>query len=75
MVLASLLLAVTSLGPLAPWAVRNWHVFHLWQPLSSRYANDPGEFVPHGFDRWVKTWMVDYVSVEDVYWHVSGGTL
>jgi len=72
MELASVLLAVTSLAPLAPWAVRNWHVFHLWQPLSSRYANDPGEFVPHGFDHWVKTWMVDYVSVEDVYWHVSG---
>jgi 4-amino-4-deoxy-L-arabinose transferase-like glycosyltransferase len=71
-VLAAVLLAVTSLGPLAPWAVRNWRVFHMWQPLSSRYANDPGEFVPHGFDHWVKTWMVDYVSVEDVYWHVSG---
>jgi hypothetical protein len=71
-VLAAVLLAATSLGPLAPWAVRNWRVFHLWQPLASRYANDPGEFVPHGFDHWVKTWMVDYVSVEDVYWHVSG---
>jgi muconolactone delta-isomerase len=71
-VLAAALLAATSLGPLAPWAVRNWRVFHLWQPLASRYANDPGEFVPHGFDHWVKTWMVDYVSVEDVYWHVSG---
>jgi muconolactone delta-isomerase len=71
-VLAAALLAITSLGPLAPWAVRNWRVFHLWQPLASRYANDPGEFVPHGFDHWVKTWMVDYVSVEDVYWHVSG---
>jgi hypothetical protein len=71
-VLAAALLAITSLGPLAPWAIRNWRVFHLWQPLASRYANDPGEFVPHGFDHWVKTWMVDYVSVEDIYWHVSG---
>ena len=71
-VLAGLLLAVASLAPLAPWAYRNWHVFHQWQPLASRYANDPGEFVPHGFNHWVKTWIVDYVSVEDVYWHVSG---
>jgi Dolichyl-phosphate-mannose-protein mannosyltransferase len=70
--IAGVLLAVVSLGPLTPWAVRNWRVFHLWQPLASRYANDPGEFVPHGFDHWVKTWMADYVSVEDVYWHVSG---
>jgi hypothetical protein len=70
-VLAIVLLAATSLGPLVPWAVRNWRVFHVWQPLASRYANDPGEFVPHGFNHWVKTWMADYVSVEEVYWRVS----
>ena len=74
-VFAGLLLAVTSLGPLVPWTVRNWRVFHLWQPLASRYANDPGEFVPRGFNHWVKTWMVDYVSVEEVYWKVSGEPL
>jgi hypothetical protein len=71
-VLAGVLLTATSMAPLLPWAVRNWRVFHLWQPLASRYANDPGEFVPHGFNHWVKTWMVDYVSVEEVYWKVSG---
>jgi 4-amino-4-deoxy-L-arabinose transferase-like glycosyltransferase len=71
-VFAGVLLAATSLGPLAPWAVRNWRVFHVWQPLASRYANDPGEFLPRGFNHWVKTWMVDYVSVEEVYWRVSG---
>jgi hypothetical protein len=71
-VFAGVLLAATSLGPLAPWTVRNWRVFHVWQPLASRYANDPGEFVPHGFNHWVKTWLVDYVSVEEVFWHVSG---
>lgn len=71
-VFAGILLAVTSLGPLVPWTVRNWRVFHVWQPLASRYASDPGEFVPHGFNHWVKTWLVDYVSVEEVFWHVSG---
>jgi hypothetical protein len=25
-----------------------------------------------GFNHWVRTWMVDFVSVEEVYWHVSG---
>ena len=70
--IACMLLTVTSLGPLIPWTIRNWRVFHQFQPLASRYANDPGEFVPHGFDHWVKTWMADYVSVEEVYWHVSG---
>jgi hypothetical protein len=71
-VLAGVLLGVTSLGPLVPWTVRNWRVFHVFQPLSSRYANDPSEFIPRGFNHWVKTWMVDYVSVEEVYWKVSG---
>ena len=71
-VYAALTLAICSLAPLVPWAIRNWHVFHVVQPLASRYANDPGEFVPLGFNHWVKTWMVDYVSVEEVYWHVSG---
>jgi 4-amino-4-deoxy-L-arabinose transferase-like glycosyltransferase len=70
--IAGVLLAVTSLGPLVPWARRNWRVFNVWQPLASRYANDPGEFLPRGFNHWVKTWMVDYVSVEEVYWKVSG---
>lgn len=71
-VFAGILLAITSLGPLVPWAVRNWRVFHVWQPLASRYANDPGEFLPRGFNHWVKTWMADFVSVEEVYWKVSG---
>jgi hypothetical protein len=69
---AASILAITSLGPLMPWTVRNWRVFHVWQPLASRYANDPSEFLPRGFNHWVKTWMVDYVSVEEVYWKVSG---
>ncbi len=71
-VFAGLVLAIASLGPLVPWTVRNWRVFHVWQPLASRYANDPGEFLPRGFNHWVKTWMVDFVSVDEVYWKVSG---
>ncbi len=67
-----LLFTFVSLAPLAPWTIRNWHTFHVFQPLAPRYANDPGEFVPFGFNHWVKTWMVDYVSVEEIYWKVSG---
>lgn len=69
---AGLLFALCALSPLVPWTVRNWRTFHLVQPLAPRYANDPGEFVPAGFNHWVKTWIVDYVSVEDIYWHVPG---
>jgi 4-amino-4-deoxy-L-arabinose transferase-like glycosyltransferase len=69
---AGVLLAATSLGPLAPWTLRNWRVFHVWQPLASRYANDPGEIVPKGFNHWVRTWSADVVSVEEVFWRVPG---
>jgi hypothetical protein len=61
-----------SLAPLAPWAVRNWRDFHRFQPLAPRYASDPDEFVPSGFDKWMRTWVVDYVSTEEVYWQVPG---
>jgi hypothetical protein len=74
-ILAGILLALVSLAPLIPWTVRNWRTFHVFQPLAPRYANDPGEFVPTGFNHWVKTWIADYVSVEEVYWQVSGQPL
>ncbi|HJT53671.1 MAG TPA: glycosyltransferase family 39 protein [Candidatus Angelobacter sp.] len=71
-VAAGVVFLVISLAPLVPWTVRNWRVFHVFQPLASRYANDPGEFVPYGFNHWVKTWMADYASVEDIFWQVPG---
>jgi 4-amino-4-deoxy-L-arabinose transferase-like glycosyltransferase len=65
------LLAI-SVAPLVPWTIRNWREFHQLQPLATRYANDPDEFVPVGFDKWTRTWIADYVSTEDVYWQVPG---
>jgi 4-amino-4-deoxy-L-arabinose transferase-like glycosyltransferase len=72
---AVIIVAVISLAPLVPWAARNWRVFHVFEPLAPRYANNPWEFVPSGFNRWIKTWLVDYVSVDDIYWHVPGDPL
>jgi 4-amino-4-deoxy-L-arabinose transferase-like glycosyltransferase len=66
--LAGLVVAAVSLAPLVPWAVRNWQVFHVFQPLAPRHANAPGEFVPRGYERWLRTWVVDYSSTEEVYW-------
>ena len=61
-----------ALAPLVPWAIRNFHTLHHFQPLAPRYANETDELVPRGFNRWVKTWIVDYVSVEEIYWNVPG---
>jgi hypothetical protein len=69
---AAVIVAVFALAPLAPWTVRNFRTLHHFQPLAPRYANETDELVLRGFNRWVKTWMVDYVSVEEIYWNVPG---
>jgi 4-amino-4-deoxy-L-arabinose transferase-like glycosyltransferase len=61
--------------PLGLWAGRNWRVFHVVQPLAPRYANDPGEDVPYGFQRWYRTWAIDFKSTVDVYWNYDGNLM
>jgi hypothetical protein len=58
--------------PFVPWAWRNWHTFHVVQPLAPRYANDPDETVARGFQRWYRTWAIDFDSTEEVYWNYDG---
>ncbi|MGD0829801.1 MAG: glycosyltransferase family 39 protein [Terracidiphilus sp.] len=67
-----LLLALT---PFAAWTARNWAVFHVFQPLAPRYANDPGQATYPGWQRWVKTWCLDFNCTHDVYWEVPGNPL
>ena len=61
--------------PLVPWTARNWHTFHLIQPLAPRYATDPGEAIPLGFQRWYRSWAIDFASTEEVYWNYDGTTI
>ena len=68
--LAGVLVALGALAPLIPWTLRNLDTLHRFQPLAPRYANDSDEPVTTGFNRWVKTWIADYVSVEEIYWSV-----
>ncbi len=70
--LAGLLVLAVSLAPLVPWTYRNWQTFAHFQPLAPRYASDLDEFTPLGFNHWVRTWMAEYVSVEDIYWQMPG---
>jgi hypothetical protein len=64
-----------ALLPFAAWTWRNWHVFHVFEPLAPRLANDPDEDPHLGWERWVKSWCLDFVSTFDVYWNVPGGPL
>ena len=61
--------------PLLLWGVRNWRVFRVIQPLAPRYANDPGETVPLGFQRWFRTWGIDFQSTFDTYWAYDGAPI
>lgn len=70
-VVASLLVAL----PLSVWAVRNWRVFHVVQPLAPKYANDPGEEVPRGFMRWYRTWAIGFPATVNVYWEYDGSAV
>lgn len=61
--------------PLLLWSVRNWEVFHVVQPLAPRYATDPDEMISYGFQRWYRTWAVEFQSSLDVYWSYDGEPL
>jgi hypothetical protein len=66
---------VAALAPLLPWTLRNLRTLHKLQPLAPRYATDSDEFIMPGFNRWVKTWIADYVSVQEIYWPVPGSEM
>jgi hypothetical protein len=66
---------VLALAPFGVWTWRNWQVFHVVQPLVPESATDPGDQVTLGWDHWVKTWSLDFVSTYEVYWNVPGDVL
>ncbi len=68
----ALFCGLLSALPFVAWTFRNWNTFHVFQPLAPRYANDPGEFKPLGYQRWTKTWMADFASTYEIYWNVPG---
>lgn len=72
---AGFILAVGAFLPLIPWTMRNLHTFHRFEPLAPRYANDAEDPGMTGFNRWSKTWMGEYVSVEEIYWNVPGDAI
>jgi hypothetical protein len=71
----ALICLLLALAPFAAWTWRNARVFHVFQPLAPRYATDPGEDTWPGWQRWVKTWSLDFVSTWQVYWNMPGDKL
>jgi len=56
---------------LVPWTIRNWRTFHLFQPLAPAHAEMPKEFIPHGYDRWLKTWLDDPQYIDPLEWELN----
>lgn len=56
---------------LVPWTIRNYRVFHLFQPLAPAHGEMPGEFVPRGYLLWLRTWLDDERFVAPVLWSVD----
>src|SRR2546428_7638417 len=56
---------------LVPWTIRNFRVFHLFQPLAPAHAEMPGEFVPRGYLAWVRTWIDDGRYIGPVLWSLD----
>lgn len=73
--LGVVLMAAIALAPLVPWTIRNWKVFHVFQPLVSMTASNPDEFSPQGWSRWMKSWMTDYSQIVSVSWKVGSSDL
>lgn len=70
-----LVCALMALLPFAVWTARNWEVFHVFQPLAPRLAMDPGEDLNEGWEHWVKSWCLDFISTYQVYWNVPGDAI
>ena len=62
---------IAFLLPLVPWTIRNERVFGLFQPLAPAHAEAPGEFVPFGYFRWVRTWIDDQRYIGPVLWNLE----
>jgi hypothetical protein len=64
-----------ALMPFAAWSWRNWKVFHVFQPLAPRQAMNPGEAPHSGWERWEKSWCLDFVSTSEIFWNIPGDSL
>jgi Dolichyl-phosphate-mannose-protein mannosyltransferase len=75
MLRVGVILTLGAFAPLVPWTLRNLHTMHRFQPLAPRYATESNELVMAGFNRWTKTWIADYTSVQEIYWKVPGDAI
>jgi hypothetical protein len=71
MLFCGVLFSIAFAFVLTPWTIRNWRVFHLFQPLSPAHAEMPGEFVPRGYGLWLRTWLDDDSYIAPLLWSLD----
>lgn len=69
------ILTLAFCAVLVPWTVRNYRVFHLFQPLAPAHAEMPGEFVPRGYFAWLRTWIDDGRYIGPVLWSLDSAPI
>lgn len=67
-IVSAVLFSVAFCVVLVPWTIRNYRVFHLFQPLAPTHGEMPGEFVPRGYLLWLRTWLDDSRYISPVLW-------
>jgi hypothetical protein len=70
-VAAGALFTFVFLLVLMPWTIRNARVFHLFQPLAPSHGEMPGEFVPRGYQLWLRTWLDDERYIGPFLWSLD----
>ncbi len=69
--IAGTLFSLAFVVVLVPWTIRNARVFHLFQPLAPSHGEMPGEFVPRGYNQWLRTWLDDESYVSPFLWSLD----
>jgi hypothetical protein len=70
-VAAGAVFALAFVLVLVPWTIRNARVFHLFQPLAPSHGEMPGEFVPRGYNSWLRTWLDDEAYIGPFLWSLD----
>jgi len=68
---SGVLFSVAFGAVLTPWTIRNWRVFHQFQPLAPAHGEMPGEFVPRGYYLWLRTWLDDESYIAPFLWSLD----
>lgn len=53
---------------LLPWTMRNARVFRVFMPVAPASVSMPGDFVPVGYNAWLRTWVDNWYYTEKADW-------